>query len=91
MRSGTITAAVWNLDNSVGSAGNFFFSRSTMVRSSGASSASSRASSVAPPGSRFIHRRSEAVQSRASTRSPSWNRRFSRSVITQRLPSSSTT
>ena len=45
---------------------------------------------VAPTGSRFIQRRSDATQSRASTFSPSWNRRFvAQRHGAQRLPSSS--
>ena len=71
--------------------GSFRFRRSTIVRSSGASSASSRADNVAPDGSRTIHLRIDATQSLASTLSPSWNHWFSRNVMTQRLPSSSTT
>ena len=91
MRAGIMTAAVCILESAFGRCGNGFFSRQTMVRSSDASSVSTRASMVAPTGSRFIHRRSEATQSRASTFSPSWKRRPSRNVMVRRLPSSSIT
>ena len=43
-----------------------------------------------PIGSRFIQRSSDATQSRASTGSPSWNSRPSRSRMVQRRPLSST-
>ena len=87
MRAGMITAAVWNFDRALGRCGNGLLSRQTMVRSSGASNASTRTSMVAPTGSRFIQRRSEATQSRASTGSPSWKRSPSRRVMVRRFPS----
>ena len=90
MRSGMIDGVFCVLANAFGSAANGFFMRQTSVLSSVASSASSRSATVWPIASRFIQRRNEATQSRASTGVPSWNSKPSRSRIVQRRPLSST-
>jgi hypothetical protein len=64
--------------------------RNSTVRSSGASSASVKDSSVRPSGSRAPHRRIDATQSRARTGSTSWKRRPGRRRMVTRRPASST-
>ena len=77
------------LASASGSSGNGYFSRNTMVRSSGAPISSVAASSAWPKPSRAPQRLIEATQSRASTLVSSWNIRSGRSVRRQVLPSSS--
>ncbi len=88
MRSGMITQ--FGCASATGTSANGFFSRMRMTRSDGADTSSVRLIIALPNASRWPQRRMHATQSRASTFSPSWKRRPSRSVSSQVRPSFST-